>query len=213
MTRDAAVDADVPAAPPSTPAPLRGEPQPAGPNLAVDPVDALEEILDAPVDPVLGEGLSVVGWDLTSEGAQAPRRDPSEVGSGTTAVLLTAAWSTALQTGDATAIKEVAGPQCTFCASIAANAEALPLGPDLELLARVWPVTSLEPRDDYPYPVVVMGLEHLVLRPGTVGEAVHLEVLTGRRQLLDVALVWAEDAWWVHGVSAAPWDGSDPLAP
>lgn len=189
--------------------PLEATPRPE----AASPVDgAPPALLSGPVDPALGPGTDVTTVRPTAEELAAVQADPSTAGADTIATLFTAAWGEALETGDATTVRSLAGPDCTFCTSLADNAESLPPSPETDLLTTIWPVTAMEPTPDYPYRVVVFGLEHVVVGVGSVGEAVHLEVLTERRQLVHVAVVWADDAWWVHGVDTDPWDGSHPLA-
>lgn len=182
---------------------------------AEDPVaDLLAPLegLGQPVDPALGTGVDMTDAPVPDELARVARTDPSTLGADSTAALFIAAWSAALTSGDGSTVRALSGPDCGFCRSVADSAETAPLGEDLELITTAWPVTVLEPTAEYPYRVVVLGVEHLVGRAGTAGEAVHLELVTSRRQLVRIGLVWADGAWSVHGVAAEPWDGSDPLA-
>ncbi|EYR64563.1 hypothetical protein N866_08685 [Actinotalea ferrariae CF5-4] len=162
-----------------------------------------------PVDPALGAGIDVTG--LGSDAALGIRADPSVTGAEVTAAVFTGAWSAALQTGDGSTVRALSGPGCAFCASVADTAEATPLGTGLEVLTTIWPVSSQEPTEAYPYRVVVAGMEQLVVRTSD-GPVPHVEVVTQRRQLLSMGMEWTDAGWTVHGVDSQPWDGSDPLA-
>jgi hypothetical protein len=193
------------------------DPGPGPGPAAEDPLGAtsvpVESALDLPVDPALGPGVDVTGMELTDELLHVTRTDPSTVGADATAYLFLAAWGDGLMSADGSTVRALSSPGCTFCASVADSTETTPLGPDLQLVTTVWPITVLDPTEDYPYRVVVAGMEHLVGRLGPVGEAVHVEIVSSRRQLLRVGVVWQDGAWSVHGVDADPWDGGDPLTP
>lgn len=184
---------------------------------AEDPIAAasvpFETAFDLPVDPALGPGVDVTGMELTDELLHVTRTDPSTVGADATAYLFLAAWGDGLMSADGSTVRALSSPGCTFCASVADSTETTPLGPDLQLVTTVWPITVLDPTEDYPYRVVVVGMEHLVGRLGLAGEAVRVEIVSSRRQLLRVAVVWQDDAWSVHGVDSDPWDGGNPLTP
>ena len=164
-----------------------------------------------PVDPVLGTGVDLSGLEVTEEVRALMLTDASVRGADSAAYLFVAAWGQALTSGEGSTVRSLSAADCAFCASVADAAEATSLDADLELTTTVWPVTVLEPTESFPHRVVVVGLEHLVGRVGSVGEAVHLDVVSSRRQLVRIAVVWADGAWWVHGADAEPWDGSDPL--
>ncbi|MBC7290729.1 MAG: hypothetical protein H5T83_05250 [Actinotalea sp.] len=192
------------------------EPSPSSvPGDRADLVPTAEEApgapWDRPVDAALGPGLDLTGLVAPDELLRATRTDPTPEGADGTALLFAAAWSTAVQTGDGAPVLALSAPTCAFCASVAASAEGVPLSADLELVTTVWPVTTLDPTQTYPYRVAVLGLEHLVVRVGSIGEVLHVETVSARRQLVHVAVDQVDGLWTVHGVSAQEWDGRNPL--
>jgi hypothetical protein len=176
----------------------------------VDPAAAAPAGLE-PVDAVLGTGIDLSGLEVTEDVRALMLTDPSVRGADSAAYLFVTAWGQALTSGDGSTVRSLSAADCAFCDSVADSAETTPLGADLELTTTVWPVTVLEPTESFPHRVVVVGLEHLVGRIGSVGETVHVDVVSSRRQLVRIAVVWTDGAWWVHGADAEPWDGSDPL--
>ncbi|WP_225755671.1 hypothetical protein [Actinotalea sp. Marseille-Q4924] len=219
---------------PTTEGPVTSSPDPAGQGRTDDtaaaapraddahqpgttPSDAgeLSDLVTiAAVDPALGHGHDVSGAAIATDAAAAARAEGSQVGAELTATLFVAAWNDALNTGDGAQVRALSLESCTYCAAVVEAAQQSTVDPTVTISTTLWPVTSWGPSEDPPHSTVVAGIELVAVRAGdpTAAEALEIEVVDHRLQLVQVTTAWVEGAWWVRSVVAEPWDGSDPLS-